>query len=65
MNEVEITREDFERLWGCVPPGDAVGVTMFGAPTGGLPSPIAKYHFVGKAQEEISELEKLARTEQG
>jgi hypothetical protein len=31
--EIEITREEYERLWGFVPPGDAIGVTMFGHPS--------------------------------
>lgn len=56
MNETKITREEFERLWGYVPPGDAVGVRLAGA-SGAI---VATYKFVGKTQDEIQELEKLA-----
>lgn len=61
MSQIEITREEFERLWGYVPPGDAVGVDFYGAPVNDMrANPIAKYRFVGKTHDEIRELEKLS-----
>ena len=49
MAEIEITREDYERLWGHIPPGDAVGVAMHDD-SGRI---LAYYKFVGKTHEEI------------
>ena len=58
---IEIEREEFERLWGYVPPGDAVGVAL-ASPQGAI---LAEYKFVGKTHEEIQELEKLAGCKEG
>lgn len=52
-----VDRDEFERLWGFVPPGDSVGVALMGE-SGII---VAEYKFVGKKHDEIQELEKLVR----
>ena len=53
MDHFEITRGDFEKDFGIVAPGDAVGATLFGYGN------TVHFHFVGLRQYEIQELEKL------
>lgn len=60
VTEIEITREEYERLWGIVPPGNAVSVKMID-PNSLRPS--VEYKFVGKTHEEIQDLERLMKDE--
>ena len=53
---IDISRAEFERLWGYVPPVDAVGVTLMGADRRTI---IAEYVFMDGPHPDVAELERL------
>lgn len=55
---IEITRAEFERLWGYPPLAESVGVMLMGADRKTI---IAEYVFMDGPRPEVAELERILK----